>query len=202
MQPTKGSGKIKQAIFYLLLVLIAVDFSACKKKVTNQAELIAYINDPENGLKKEELIGKIKATLTYKPWQLVAANYKKKDISKFNFKDKLYFVLSLSADNKEILRQLPFSQYSEMVQVLAFRMNEFVSLTPYNAKSIDPLECNFQQTYGMGIANNVLLVFNKSYLLKAENLKINIKEFGLNTGDLKFKIQTKDIREIENIALN
>ena len=120
----------------------------------------------------------------------------------FKFKDKLFFVLSLSANKKEVLRQLPFDQYSEMVQVLAFRMNEFVKIIPDDGKPVDPTECIFQQTYGMGSANNLLIVFEKAKLMAADNLTVRIKEFGLNTGDLYFKLATKDIKELQNITLN
>jgi len=198
-----------KTFFLFFLLLAAVGFFSCRKKITNRADLIEYINNPENGLKKTEQIGPVKVALTYKPWQLTVLNQlgnKGKSGNKdkpaiTNFTNKLFFVLSLSANNKEILRQVPFSQYSEMVQVLAFRMKEFVELIPDEGKPIEPLDCLFQQTYGMGIANNVLIVFDKQKLLEADNLNIKIKEFGLNTGNLSFNLQTKDINDIQNIAI-
>jgi hypothetical protein len=190
-----------------LLLLMAVCLLSCKEKIRNRRDLIVYVNDPVNGLKKIEQIGKIKAAFTYKPWQLMGiksqtVSNKSEKPYPFKFKDKLFFVLSLSANDKELLRQLQFSQYGEMVQVLAFRMNEFIEAVPDDKKPVRPLECTFQQTYGMGTANNLLIVFNKEKLMAASDLKIRVKEFGLNTGDLNFAIKTKDIKDIQNIALN
>jgi hypothetical protein len=197
-------------LFTEIILVLLVSFIAisCKKKITNRADLIGYINDPDNGLVKTEEIGKIKAQMLYKPWQLMvqASDAKNKLISnKYSanqLKNKYFFVLSLSANNKELLRQLPFSQYSETVQVLAFRMNESVEITPDKMKPVKPLECIFQQTYGMGAANNLLIVFNNKTLTNTDDLKIKIREFGLNTGDLNFKIKTKHIKDIQNIELN
>jgi hypothetical protein len=180
-------------------------FLSCKKKIASKADLITYINDPENGLQKSQQIGKIKAVLTYKPWQLMADKLKPGDlkITTVNkIKDNLFFVLSLSANNKELLRQLPFNQYSEMVQVMAFRMGGFIDAVPDNDKSVEPLNCAFQQTYGMGLANNILIVFDKKKLIIANNLRIHIKEFGLNIGDLYFDIDVSDIKHTQNIVVN
>jgi hypothetical protein len=199
--------KFTRSIVLILSIQTTICFFSCKKRITKQSDLIAYINDPDNGLQKTQQIGQIKAVLTYKPGLITAfkqqPSIKTDKTNPLNFKDKLFFVLSLSTNNKEVLRQLPFSQYSEMVQVLAFRMNEFIEAIPDDGKPVEPIECLFQQTYGMGIANNVLIVFNKEKLLDANNLKIKVKEFGLNTGNLNFEIETKYIRNLQNnIALN
>ncbi|MDB5134371.1 MAG: hypothetical protein JWP37_974 [Mucilaginibacter sp.] len=198
--------KSGRAIVISLFVLVAICFFSCKKIISDRQELMIYINDPGNGLKKTEQIEKIKTVLLYKPWQLIAVkqqtiNGKSKNSDPFKIKDKLFFVLSLSANNKELLRQLPFGQYSEMVQVLAFRMNEFIDIVPDDKKAVEPQECIFQQTYGMGIANNLLIVFNKGQLMSADNLRVRVKEFGLNTGNLNFEIKTKDIKELRDIVL-
>jgi len=198
--------KVKVLIACLLTVTVVVCFS-CKKAIKNRQQLIAFLNDPDNGLQKSEQVGDMKIMLTYKPWQLMEANphgitQGKDGTNMFEFKDKMFFVLSLSVKNKEVLKQLPFSQYSEMIQVLSFRMNEFIDMVPGDKKPVEPLECIFQQTYGMGMANNILIVFGKTNLFAAENLKIRIKEFGLNTGNLNFEFQNNEIKKLQNITLN
>ncbi|MGY4538202.1 hypothetical protein ACVW0P_002622 [Mucilaginibacter sp. UYNi724] len=189
----------------LRLVLIAVCFVSCHKGFTNKADLITYINNPENGLQKLQQAGEIKAVLTYKPWQLIADKGKagsEKAYSAHRYSNQLFFVLSLSANKKEVLRQLPFNQYSEMVQVLAFRMNDFIDVIPDSDKPVQPLNCIFQQTYGMGQANSILIAFDKKRLMAANNLRIHITEFGLYTGDLFFDIAVKDIKKLQDIVIN
>jgi hypothetical protein len=188
-----------------LLISATVCFASCKKKIATKADLISYINDSKNGLQKSQQMGEINAVLTYKPFQLMTnmqrPGSKKTDMAD-KFQDKLFFVLSLSANNKELLKQLPFSQYSEMVQVMAFRMNSFIDVVPDNNKPVEPLDCIFQQTYGMGASNNLLIVFDKKRLMTAQNLRVHITEFGLNTGDLNFEIAMNDIKTVQNIVLN
>jgi len=201
---------IKNIRWVLILCVFAsgvLCFASCKKKITNRQDLIAYINEPQNGLQKAKQIGDIKVTITYRPAQLMLGKNSSliTKAGKENdslYKNQLFFVLSISAKNKELLRQLEFSKYSEMVQVLAFRMKEFISGIPGDGKPVEPLDCVFQQTYGMGSANNVLIVFNKKELLRAPNLKIGIKEFGLQTGNLDFEFKTEDIKNLPTTVLN
>ncbi|GGH22179.1 hypothetical protein [Mucilaginibacter phyllosphaerae] len=198
-------NKLTRFLSIGLFLSFAVFFLSCKEKITNKTELIAYINDPENGLQKCRQAGKIKAVLTYKPLQLTSVNINqdKPGTAKAGmFRNNLFFVLSLSANNKELIRQLPFDQYSEMVQVMAFRMNNFIDIIPNNDRPVAPLSCTFQPTYGMGTANNLLIVFDKKKLLTAHHIKVHIKEFGLNIGDLYFDIAVSDIKKIQNIVVN
>ncbi len=198
---------LSRSVLRILILIFLIASVSCKKAIKNRADLIEYINNPENGLKVTEEAGKIKAELMYKPWQLVADNQenikkpaKRTDLN--SLKNKYFFVLSLSANNKELLRQLPFTEYSEMVQVLSFRMMTYISVIADDAKPISPVDCLFLQTYGMSDANRLLVVFNNKTLKSAKQLKIKVSEFGLNIGDLRFQFETKDINDLSNIAIN
>jgi len=114
-------------------------------------------------------------------------------------KEKKYFVLGLSSNQKELLRQLPYAQYSEMIQVLSFRMRAYISLILDNGRTVDPMTCLFQQTYGMSGSNELLLVFDRRELESSGHLTISVKEFGLNTGNLNFEMDTNDIKNIPTI---
>jgi hypothetical protein len=199
----KRRGRLLWEVVFLIMISVSV---SCKKKISSNADLIEYINNPENGLVKTVEINKIKVELRYKPWQLMLVKQNKlpKQINgspENTMKDKYFFVLSLSADNKELLRQLPFNQYSEMVQVLAFRMMGYISLIPDDKKPIVPEDCLFQQTYGIAHANQLLIVFDKTKLEAAKQLQIKIKEFGLGIGNLNFQINNKDIQDISSITI-
>jgi len=195
--------KILKALIYTSIIVIGCLSASCNKKsIHSKADLITYINDPAHGLKKTNEIGQVKAELLFKPWQLVASNGNKKNERASKLQNKYFFVLSLSANDHELLRQLPFDEYSTMVQVLAFRMIEFISIVPDVGKSVEPEDCLFQQTYGMSDANQLLIIFNKANLEKANILNVKINEFGLNIGNLNFKINTSDIKDLPSIALN
>ena len=198
--------KFSSLTFCGLLVVLTLNVS-CKKPIKTRADLISYINNPQNGLKDTIEIGKIKAELIYKPWQLMAVNNggikAKTDQNELNkLKSKYFFVLSLSANNKELLRQIPFDTYSEMVQTLAFRMIPYISIVGGNDKPRQPVDCIFLQTYGMSDANQLLIAFDKPAVQSAKQLTIKIKEFGLNIGNLNFHFETKKINELSTIAIN
>ena len=182
----------------LLISFIALLFS-CKHTITNKAKLTEYINNPDNGLKKEELVNKINTVVIYTPPEFFNPTYKKGNIQNKYLDDKLFFVLSLSSNNKELLRQLDYNSYSEMVQILSFRMNEFVELISDEKKLVEPESCQFQQTYGLSKANNLLIAFKKKDLLSSKYLILRIKEFGLNIGNLSYKFNTTDINNIPTI---
>ena len=207
MKTVKGRKQLFLRVTVWLIIVVLMGLSACKKKKVTNEKMTSYIEEHGNGLKKVAQIGDMKAVLMYKPWQLLKHHgetdeERRNKSNKFNFSNELFFVLSLSANNKELLMQLPFKKYSEMVQVLSFRMNEFIDILPDDKSPVEPLECIFQQTYGLGKANDLLIVFDRKKIIGSDNLKLRVKEFGLATGDLSFDIKTDDIRNIKNIALN
>jgi len=196
MQQMANSAAIRASMLFLTLFVIS-----CSKPIKSKQQLIEYLNDPKHGLVKTEEVNRIKATITFKPWQSIAKNYDKKDSSVLrNIKKRVYFVFSLSQNDKEVIRQLPFSKYSEMVQILAFRMRPLVSIVTDDGTVAEAEDCLFQQTYGMAKENELLLIFDRSKLQNAKTLDIKIKEFGLNTGDLDFNLQMNDIKDIPNIS--
>jgi len=194
---------MKKPLLFTCILLTGITLTRCNQPIKSKASLTKYLNDSKHGLSQAHEINKIKAAITFIPWQVMASKTKRKDSSSVKvLKSKYYFVLGLSANGKELLRQLPFSQYSEMVQVLAFRMRPYVSIVRDDGKVIEAEDCLFQQTYGMGKENEVLLVFNRSELQHTNEMDLTIKEFGLNTGNLDYRINTKDIDQMPNIEIN
>lgn len=184
--------------------LITLLLFSCQNRPTTKAELLNFIRDSKNGLQKEKKIGMISATLTCMPLQLltVAKKSSKKVSTPFVtlFKnDKQFFVWSLSANNRELLKQLDYNRYSELIQVLSFRMSEFVKLIPDKGNAIMPEICQFQQTFGISRSNNLLIVFRKKELQTSGHFTIRIAEFGLNTGTLDYDFNAKDIKELPTL---
>ncbi|MDB5158416.1 MAG: hypothetical protein JWR50_3123 [Mucilaginibacter sp.] len=187
---------------FCLAIFCSVFFPACRKPIKTKLDLIQYINDENNGLIKSQVIKGVTIRLTYKPWQLLAANAGAINAVTLNqIKQKAYFTLGLSKDKKELLRQLPFDQYSEILQTLAFKMRPNINIRKNNKNVIEVEDCLFQQTYGMGRENNLLLIFEDSKLKDADQLIVSIKEFGLGLGDLKFQFNRSDINDLSGIKL-
>lgn len=190
----------KHLLSYLFCVTGLLLFS-CKSKLESKDAVQQYLLDPKNGLQVTEISGKVQVKLTYQPSELIAERFKKQPDVYKDYAGKYFFILGFSANGKELLRQLDYNIYSEMVQVFAFRMPGFISIIPDKNEAVPPEDCLFNQTYGMADANNLFLVFDRDKLKDARQLTLQLKEFGLGLGNLSFLIDTKDIQNIPTITL-
>lgn len=194
---------INKLFLYAFISALSI---SCKNSISNKAELFNYINNPSNGLAKVAEIRGIQIKLIFQPWELIAGKRMgKKKIDKDvhgvlkDLSEKYFFVLCLSSHDKELLRQLDFNTYSEIVKVLSFRMGAFISAIPDNGKPVEPLECLFQPTYGLSNSNNLLIVFDKKSIGEFKKLRIVIHEFGLSTGSQSFKFESNNINKLSSL---
>ncbi|WP_146166617.1 hypothetical protein ABZR88_02540 [Mucilaginibacter yixingensis] len=157
--------------------------------------MLAYVNDPANGLTKNTQMDGVKISLAYRPKQL-APSWRTTVSGR-----PCCFLLGLSKNNKELLRQLSYNEYSDLVQILSFRISDFIALVPDGKKPVSPMTCYFLQTYGTTTANQVLIVFDERDLERCRRFKILIKEFGLNIGSLCFEFEQKDITAISTLKI-
>ncbi|HEY9001297.1 MAG TPA: hypothetical protein VIM89_08080 [Mucilaginibacter sp.] len=193
---------MKKLLLALVSLLAGMALVSCTRPIKNKAALEKYVQDSTHGLTRTYEVNKVKSALTYLPWQMLASKTHRSDPASLKvLKSKYYFVLGLSANGKELLRQLPYEQYSEMVQTLAFRLRPNVSIVTDKGKVVEAADCQFQQTYGMGKENEVLLVFNRSELQDAKEMDLKIKEFGLNIGNLDYKVSSGDIAQLPDTQI-
>jgi hypothetical protein len=185
-------GLLITSIFFFLM-------SGCQPKINDKRSLNKFISSEGNGLISKKEVGSIDVTMRYLPWQLLASRSKTKENQKDSVVEQLkkscFFLLSFSQDNKELLRQLDFDTYSELVSVLSFRMKEKINAVT-NTKTIEAKDCSFQQTYGHSGANELLIVFDSKEIREANYLEVTVDEFGLNLGDLVFKFNTDNINNL------
>lgn len=198
----------KNLIFkYAKLIMISLGlfgFCGCKTSLETKNDILSYINDEKNGLSKSSQGNGIDFKVSFLPWQVQTLDKNQlssfiDEKSKSSFKTKYYFLISFSRGDKELLRQLNANEYSELVQVLAFRMSEFVKIKLSNGKVIEPLSCLFQQTYGLSKANQLLVIFDCKDFKKQEAFKLLINEFGLRTGDLLFSFSLGQQQKLQQL---
>lgn len=190
---------------HLLLALVLLSgVTSCKPALRNNADVLKYINDPKNGLTNPMQRGDVTVTLTWQPWQFLAARMTKPgkkspketmpDFSKY-----CYFTLSFTKNKQELLKQLDYNLYSSMVSVFSFQMQSYITVTADQKEPVKPLECFFEQTYGTSDANRLLLVFNKSDFSNAKKLNITLKEFGLGLGTMDFYLDPENMNVINQL---
>jgi hypothetical protein len=183
-----------------LLYLIFVAIVGCKKDYdAEKTELIDYVKNEDNGFAQTKEINGVKINLTYRPTDLMVSqemsNYgsEKKinlDSIKNKYKRNIYFVLSYSRDNKEILSTISSSRedFNAVQKTLTFDMLNKVSLINQDKDTIRIIDYNFPRTYGMSRATSLLFIFERNEIIeKSKDLLFNIQDIGLGTGDLKFK---------------
>ncbi len=197
-------------IFKVLPFLLIALLIGCKpKSFSTEKELIAYIQDEENGLKVTNDVGDYKVAVTYRPTDLlikqeVGEKPAKEAIEKARkkYQNYYYFILSLSKSGKEALDQSQgFGQYSEMVQQLSFRVPEFVNMTTSASDTIPVADFILNRTYGLSSSTDVLVVFNKEKTIDQKWVQFNLNEFGMNLGNSRMRFKVKDLEGCPKLTL-
>lgn len=189
----------------LLLLTGCVDH-----KHYSEADLQEYVLTEDNGLTKIYESGEAKIVVTYRPTDLLVAqelgnvsNYSIEEIQALRNKygQYAYFILSISSGNKEALYSgnLAYEQFSNLVQNLAFRLDQYANLTTSASDTIPVADFVFPRTYGAGSATSLMAVFNKQDFTKSKWVQFNLKEMGLGLGNRKFRFVTQDIESAPNI---
>lgn len=200
-------------LILIFSILSTVNFTSCKppSQVTEQ-ELIAYVQDAENGLLKTKEQNGYKITVYYKPTDLIINQYAengtiekaKLDTLKKQFENYAYFILSLQKDNSNALYNMEqgFGAFSETLQTLAFRLNRYVQLTTANMDTIPVADFVYPRLYGASPSTDILFVFSKKKFSKTDWVQFNLKEFGLGVGRKNFRFSTQDIRKTPSLKFN
>ncbi len=187
----------------LLVVLIAVvSLNSCSQKsFENRDDFISYIKDPESGLVQTKNINGLEASLMYRPTDLMVsqeldggASINKIQELRDRYKDFHYFNLNLSLYGKEVLSVAPNSQreFGAMVNQLSFGMEENIHLYTDKKDTIPMTDYIYPRMYGMSGSTTLILVFPKTKkTMESEHLTLAIEDFGLSTGEVKFKISNK-----------
>jgi hypothetical protein len=171
-------------------------------------DLIKYVQNEKNGLKQKQKAGEVDIIITYRPTDLLVIQELGEqrttsaiEIARKKFQQYYYFMLSLSKNGKEALHQNEsYNQYSDLVQKLSFRLPEYVTMTTLN-DTIPVADFYLNRTFGLASSTDLLIVFEKAKAKNSETIQININEFGMNTGNCRFKFRKSDIDECPVISI-
>lgn len=184
--------------YFFLIIFVVV---ACSKNGITEAELNQYIVKSENGLLKVHEKGGSLLKMQYRPQALVAKNTASDSDTSLHVDDKIYFLLQMSVDGKDIesyslVKGVPLDK---TVNFLSFHMAEQISLYDGH-KTISPLTAFYSRTTGMLPYTQIMIVFDKKELTPiTKELVITLKEIGLGTGDTQFNFSLEDIQKVPNL---
>lgn len=182
----------------IIILLTALLFSCSQKQFDSKEELVAYIKDPENGYVQEKQVNGVDIKLMYRPTDLLVAQElrgskepERIDSLRRKYNDYLYFNLSLSKDSKELLSAVPQdrNEFGIMVNQLVFGMIDKVTLRTGDQRMIKMIDFSYPRLYGVGRSTAFLLVFPLDELTATEDISLVIEDFGIGTGEVKFKLK-------------
>lgn len=193
----------------LLICTLSISWQRCKPKEVSFEELRAYAANTENGLRKSETASGILVEVQYRPtdlWVRQELGESPADTASINrlrrkYSQYDYYIVSLSRDGREALTPRgDMAHYSELVQVLSFRMGEYITMTTDKGDTISVSDTNLGRTYGMGQSTDLLVVFSRRGTERCTWVQLNLNEFGLGTGNQRFRFLARDLRKVPNIS--
>lgn len=196
--------------YYIIFFFGSMMLFSCTQKELSVKDYLAWVNNPENGLKVSKEIKDYKIELFYKPAEYIAINEQKTteiDTALFyqrikEIKDFQYYTLKIeSLKGTEMMRTNISSEheYSQRLQYFSDLVQYDLSLEENN----DTLSCqlfHFERNYGVAPYNNIVLGFPKPTQENAKTLVFNDQILGI--GKIKLKIEKENIDNIPNIILN
>lgn len=188
----------------LCLVLLFFFFACNKKAEYTKEEFANYIKDPENGIiKMNKADNNVEMKMWYRPYPLVAAlmdsgwNKNKGADAPYS-----YFILSISNNGNELLAGFNSrEQFSELLNKLAFQMQDYVSVVTSNKDTVYVADHTMPRTFGMAPTTDIQFAFSSEKISTSDWLEINVKDFGLGIPVQKFKFDVGELKKSDNIVL-
>ncbi len=196
--------EVKAGIHLFLIVLF---LTSCQQNTfNNEVALLDYIKEETNGYTQHKTINGVGYTLMYRPTDMLVKQElgdniidiesSKSKALRNKYKKYMYFNLSMSINNKELLSAAPKNrnEFGQMVNQLAFGMNEKVHVYTQGKDTLEMADFIYPRMYGMSKATTIMFVYPRDgKALKDEYINFTIEDLGLYTGEVKFKIPTKKL---------
>lgn len=161
----------------------------------------SYIQDEDNGYHYKKTVSDVDYVLQYRPTDLLVKqeltdNNNPSQIEKLRkqYSKYMYFNLSMSKNNQELLNGVAQdkAKFGQMVNELAFGMEEKLHVYTPAKDTLALADFIYPRMYGMSNSTSIMIVYPRDEkYLNQEYLNFVIEDLGLETGDIKFKLNTK-----------
>jgi hypothetical protein len=202
-----GSGESGGNLFKAAL------FSSSSSPESLQSiEYVSWIENPENGLKQEKVIGDLSFTLQYKPLEFIAlkalgpsaANAKGVQEARKEYEGMQYYTLTIN--NKSGINDLlkyevsDMQEYQQRVSYFSFDMQRDLLLV----EGEDSLKCrlfHYERVYGLAPYATFLLGFDLPAKKSGEvcDKVLVYRERVFETGMLKFRIKAENLNNVPEL---
>jgi hypothetical protein len=189
------------AKIFLLTTNVLILWSCNSKEFNNEEELLRFIKDKENGYTQHKITREVDFELMYRPTDLFAKREIESlqsesglsiDSIRNKYNSYIYFNLSISKRNKELLSVVPknSSEFSVLSNKLSFGMGESIFLITAAKDTLEMVDYLYPKMYGVSQSTSMLFVFDRDESkLKNQKLNFIIKDLGLDTGEVNFKVE-------------
>jgi len=175
----------------------------------SEKELGQYVLDPSNGLIQKKEASGLEIQVYYKPTGLLVAqelDNQKDSIAYRDLYEKYgqyaYFILDLSSNDKNALYQSgSYDRFSENLQTLAFRMDQYTNLTTSALDTIPVADFIYPRMYGMSSSATVMFVFSNEKLFTSDWVSFNLSEFGMGSGNQQFRFDVSDLKAAPKLSM-
>jgi hypothetical protein len=106
----------------------------------------------------------------------------------------MYFNLSMSKNDQELLNGVAQdkAKFGQMVNELAFGMEEKLHVYTPTKDTLALADFIYPRMYGMSNSTSIMIVYPRDpKYMNQKYLNFVIDDLGLDTGDIKFKLNTK-----------
>jgi hypothetical protein len=199
---------MRSFLILALLTSLGLLGSSCQPAKLTPAQLSTYVADPEHGLQQRQQVGQTEVTVTYQPTELLVAREIQDvgrdphlvDSLRHQYSKAAYFLLSISRDGRDVLQPATgFAHYSELLQTLAFHMDDQVRLVTSQGDTLRPTNYYLDRTATGSNASYLLLAFAKP--ASSGTWHLHLRECGLGTGDLSFVFDAQQLRAVPTLLL-
>jgi hypothetical protein len=185
----------------LLPFILLLFISSCTKTFDTQEEMNNYIQNEDNGYHYKKTVANVDYVLQYRPTDLLVKQELGDDINpvkveKFrkHYSQYLYFNLSMSKNNQELLNGVAQdkTKFGQMVNELAFGMEDKLHVYTPTKDTLALADFIYPRMYGMSSSTSIMIVYPRDpKYMNQDYLNFVIEDLGLETGDIKFKLDTK-----------
>lgn len=189
----------------LLLLSLLLMISSCGKTFDTVDEMNDYIQDSDYGYNYNKTIAGVDYVLQYRPTDLLVqqelgdqVDASQVDKLRQKYNKYLYFNLSMSKNNQELLNGVAQdkTRFGQMVNDLAFGMEEKVHLYTPEKDTLQMADFIYPRMYGMSNATSIMIVYPRdNKFVNQDYLNFVIQDLGLDTGDIKFKLNMQALKE-------
>jgi glucose dehydrogenase len=193
---------VRNSLFALLLLLF---ISSCAKTFETQEEMNDYIKDEDNGYSYKKNVAGVDYVLQYRPTDLLVkqelgdkTDAIQVDKLRQKYSKYLYFNLSMSKNDQELLNGVARdrARFGQMVNELAFGMEEKVHMYTPEKDTLAMADFIYPRMYGMSNATSIMIVYpRETKFIKQDYLNFVIEDLGLDTGDIKFKLNMQALQK-------